>query len=351
MNGERPSSNRKKGACRFGRSILTYGLVAIVLLGLFQPVSEGGCTRRACSTVDWTPEATGWLSTLGWYDDLDTQPITAQSDDLDTQPEDTDAQSNDAEGGEVTLDSQDPSYPAAVLLATSNEDLLGWVILDARSPEEYSREHLQGARNLYWQSIQSDGVLDATLAEQALRKLGVNNTDNILVYGNPDGASYLFWALDFLGHDNLRRLDGSLSAFGDLEEGESTLQVSESSYTANIRPDLRINEDFLDTAMKNARYQLLDGRTSLYDRGTSHLKWNIVIPVDELYQDEDSRKLKSASDLEALFARLDSNKVQIVYGTPEACSLYFSLKLMGYDAAVLDGDWWKNTEYAASSIS
>ncbi|UEC41641.1 MAG: hypothetical protein METHSR3v1_2350004 [Methanothrix sp.] len=40
----------------------------------------------------------------------------------------------------------------------------------------------------------------------------------------------------------------------------------------------------------------------------------------------------------------------MVYGTPEAYSLFFSLRLMGYNATMLVGDWWKETRWAVSNV-
>jgi thiosulfate/3-mercaptopyruvate sulfurtransferase len=41
---------------------------------------------------------------------------------------------------------------------------------------------------------------------------------------------------------------------------------------------------------------------------------------------------------------------QIVYGTPQAYLLYYSLKLMGYNATLIEGDWWKETSWAVSNV-
>ena len=40
----------------------------------------------------------------------------------------------------------------------------------------------------------------------------------------------------------------------------------------------------------------------------------------------------------------------IVYGTPQAYSLFYSLRLMGYNATLLEGDWWKETKWAVSNV-
>ena len=86
------------------------------------------------------------------------------------------------------------------------------------------------------------------------------------------------------------------------------------------------------------------------DFGRSKLT-NAAFPVDVelLYEDD---RLSDAATLRDLFSRrdLDKNGTQLVYGTPQAYSLFYSLKLMGYNATLLEGDWWKETEWAVSEI-
>jgi hypothetical protein len=51
---------------------------------------------------------------------------------------------------------------------------------------------------------------------------------------------------------------------------------------------------------------------------------------------------KDAASLESIFSArgLDRGRMQIVYGDlPDASIMYYCLRLMGYRAALLDGDW------------
>ena len=43
-----------------------------------------------------------------------------------------------------------------------------------------------------------------------LRRTGISNDSHVVIYGEPMAAGWLFFALDYLGHDHLSWLDGGL---------------------------------------------------------------------------------------------------------------------------------------------
>jgi len=47
---------------------------------------------------------------------------------------------------------------------------------------------------------------------------------------------------------------------------------------------------------------------------------------------------------------LDKKGTQLVYGTPQAYSLFYALQLMGYNATLLEGDWWQETRWAVRNV-
>lgn len=250
-------------------------------------------------------------------------------------------------------EADDAEYASPQLLFHPEDDLDGQVILDARSPADYEGGHLRGARNLYWRSVRPEGTLDPEVAVVELRRLGVNETDPIVVYGNGDDSAYLFWALECLGHENLSRLDGDIEAFSDLELVSNSPEPKESNYSSALRQGLLVNESMLDQAQESLGVQIVDTRSSFSDYASIRISNSMYLKTSYLYSDPEARTLKSARELETLFSGrgIDEEKVQMVYGTPEACSLYFALRTMGYRATVLDGEWWKRTDYAVSSIS
>jgi thiosulfate/3-mercaptopyruvate sulfurtransferase len=244
-------------------------------------------------------------------------------------------------------------YPRPELLTPANSKLERFVVLDVRDPKEYSQGHISGARNLCWKYLQPGGILDQDLALNALRKTGINNSDKLLVYDETDGgASYVFWALSYLGHENVSLLDGGIdgaSGAGTSLE-RSVPMLKESNYTSHIIPWLLVNITYLGSWINRSDVQILDARDYI-EWGKSRLT-NNSIPLDasKLYQD--NHKIKDAKTLADLLGRrgLDKYKTQLVYGAPEANSLFYALKLMGYNATLLECPWWKSTKWAVSVV-
>jgi len=245
-----------------------------------------------------------------------------------------------------------PGYTRSELLTAPQSSFEGFLLLDSRSPADYQKGHLPGARNLYWMDTQKDGLPDPALAEGALRQAGVNSGDRILIYGDegPE-AAYLFWLLSYLGFQNLSVLDGGFeaaTASGQKPE-ESPSPHLPSNYTANPVAWLLVNQSQLGPTLNQSGLQILDAR-DFSDYGRARLTAKAIpFGADKLY---DNLRMKDAATLEDLLERrgLDRNHTQLVYGTPQAYSLFFGLRLMGYNATLLAGDWWMQTEWSVSNV-
>jgi thiosulfate/3-mercaptopyruvate sulfurtransferase len=240
--------------------------------------------------------------------------------------------------------------PGLIFTAGSRTD--GMVIIDVRTPEEYAKGHLPGARNLNWMDTQSNGNLNPTLMERALQKIGVNNSDHLLIYGgNDDKSSYILWALSYLGHKNLTKMDGGIDEAIKAEQGlvKSVPNLKESNYTSHVVPGLLVNEEQLGVWLNRTDVQILDARDfSLY--GLAKLT-NAALPLDAPKFYQDNFMIKDAKTLDDILGRrLDKSKTQLVYGTPAAYSLFYALKLMGYNATLLEGSWWKDTKWDVSVV-
>jgi thiosulfate/3-mercaptopyruvate sulfurtransferase len=255
-------------------------------------------------------------------------------------------------GGNIAIIKKDVAYPNSRIVTFAGSKLDGLVIIDVRPLEEYAGGHLFGARYLYWKETQSNGNFNSTMAESALRKAGINNSDSILIYGGSDDrASYIFWALSYLGFKNLSKLDGGID--GAVKEGvsldKSMPKIKESNYTSHIVSSLLVNESQLGRWLGRSDVQILDAR-GFIEYGKAKLT-NASLPLDASMLYLENFKIKDAKTLdEILGRRLDKAKIQIVYGTPQAYSLFYALKLMGYNATILEGSWWKETKWAVNII-
>ncbi|MGC9514237.1 sulfurtransferase [Methanocrinis sp.] len=303
----------------------------------------------ASASTPGCPDCPDWVNFDAWWDRYHTGPNEADSGSSTGGVREQALKSREEEEAAETVEAD---YTSPELLVHPGDDLSGRVLLDARSPADYESGHLPGARNLYWRWLNPAGSLEPEVAVDELRRLGVNETDLIVVYGKGDDSAYLFWALEYLGHENLSRLDGDIETFSDLDLVSNSPESEESNYTSTVRQGLLVNESMLDQAQESLGAQIVDTRSSFSDYASIRISNSMHLKTSDLYSDPEACALKSAGELEKLFSGrgLDQEKVQIVYGTPEACSLYFALRTMGYRATVLDGEWWKRTDYAKSSI-
>lgn len=298
--------------------------------------TEDGSFCPTCP--DWT-NLEGWYSQEQAYSEAELQKILNPS----KSGQNASASSNSTPTKSAA--EEKATYPVSRIYSDPAAEIRG-VILDTRSPDEYRDGHIPGARNLYWESVRPEGTLNSTLLVSALSSLGVNRSDSVIVYGNGDDASYIFWALEYLGHDNVSKIDGGIAAWR--AKDRPVVAESSSNTTSNYVPETR-TWLLTDLEMLNhSGVQILDSRESFSDFGKSHLKNAILMPGSSLFSEDGT--LLEPSALEELFTGrgIDREKIQIIYGMPSAGSLYYVLRLMGYKPTLLDSEWWRR--YAVSNI-
>jgi thiosulfate/3-mercaptopyruvate sulfurtransferase len=228
------------------------------------------------------------------------------------------------------------------------------IMLDARSKDDYLAGHISGARNIYWRSLQQGGDLDPSLLEKALGEAGIDESQRIIIYGSPDdeGGPFLFWALSYLGHENISLLDGGVEAAKEAGAILSTDSpaAEPTNYSASIRPWVLVEPASLEGMLDQSALRILDAR-DFSEYGQNRLgNGSICLSHDKIY-DERSR-IKPPGALKSLFERrTNPDDTVVVYGTPQAYYLFYSLRLMGSNATLIQGDWWKETEWAVSNIS
>ena len=250
---------------------------------------------------------------------------------------------------------KEETYPRPELLISPDSKLDKFVVLDARAPSRYAGGHIPGARNLYWKGLEPNGILDPAAAENALRMLGINNSDSILIYGNSENDSSvysIFWALSYLGHKNLSILRGGIDSAieAGIKLDRSPITIERSNYAIHIVPWLQVNESTLPKWLQDTRLHILDARDWV-DYGKSKLT-DASLPLDVTLLYDSNNNIKDAATIKDILDRhgLSKNQIQMVYGTPQAYSLFFILGLMDYNATLLEGDWWQNTKWASSSV-
>ncbi len=321
---------------------LIASLLAALYLNLVLGIALAGTeTGEFCPTCpDWT-NLEGWLAQKEAYE-------RAQGA---GQPN---GQSNvQATGNSAAAARADPpkkGYALPELITSPASIKSDQVILDVRSKPDYLSGHIPGARSLYWKDLQTDGVLDPSRAKEALGRAGVNESDRLLVYGDSgEGAAFVFWALSYLGHKDVSLIDGGADAARDAGVALTTNapSLAPTNYSIHIVPWLLATSEDLESMLAEADIGIVDAR-DFSEYGRNRINRSLSLSLDKIYEDS---MIKDAATLEDLFGRrLDESGTAIVYGTPQAYSLFYSLRLMGYNATLLEGDWWKETKWAVSNV-
>lgn len=315
-------------------------LMAALFLNFILGIALAGTeTGEFCPTCpDWT-DLDGWLAKKEAYERDQQNSIQG---------------SNSANGNPASnlkTEAAKERYSASELLTSATAIKGTLTILDVRTLQDYKIGHIPGARSFYWKELQKNGILDPALARDKLSSVGVNNSDRLLVYGGSDeGAFFVFWALSYLRKNNVSLLDGGVDAAwaAGYTPEKSAHSFPQSNYTIDIVPWLLVTPNNFQSFLSLADLQILDAR-DFSDYGRNRLDRSMQLDAESLYS---GAKIKDAAVLKELIDRrqLDEAYTQIVYGTPEAYRLFYGLKLMGYNTTLLEGDWWKQTDWAVSDV-
>ncbi|HID20124.1 MAG TPA: sulfurtransferase, partial [Methanophagales archaeon] len=238
------------------------------------------------------------------------------------------------------------------------------LIVDVRSPEKYAEGHIPGAIELPWYLFREDkGVL--TSVENVtgiLGEYGISPDNRVIVYsdtcapcGGLAASSYIFWMLEYIGHENVSVLDGGFDAWCTVYNTTETVTTrSPTNYTANVSKERFADTEWVQNSLNNTMVQIMDARTT-EDYNAGHIDGAINIEYEELFRDGD--RLKGVDELGYLFSPvvssgLSKSKDTVVYCGSGARSsfLYLALRLMGYQVRNYDGSWniWSETHFVPS---
>jgi thiosulfate/3-mercaptopyruvate sulfurtransferase len=208
-----------------------------------------------------------------------------------------------------------------------NQNLSGWVILDARPKSAWLAGHIPGALSFSWENYtrtDEDGVPyrvwpPEELARQ-LGKMGINENSPIAVYGDADsswgGEGWDCWVLSWLGHKGpIRLVAGGIRAWKNnklpVKEGVEQTKSRPGRYQFKVNPGLDITTAELER--ERAAVTLIDTRSTLEwlrgrIPGATHIQWT------EFYSGAERRPL-SADALKKLLQKegIDVHKPIVYY--------------------------------------
>nr|AAU83050.1 sulfotransferase [uncultured archaeon GZfos26D6] len=235
------------------------------------------------------------------------------------------------------------------------------VIVDVCSPAKYAAGHIPGAINLPWELFRADNGVLTSLENVTglLGEHGISPDNGVIVYsdtcqtcGGLSASSYIFWMLEYIGHEKVSVLDGGFDAWNATYgcTKNVTTRSPTTYYSANVMEDRFADTERVLNNLNHTTVQIVDARTT-EDYKADKIEGAINIEYEELFRD--GYRLKGADDLEFLISpvvikRLDKSKDTVVYCWSGASSsfLYFALRLMGYQVRNYDESWnvWCETK-------
>ncbi|SDD54562.1 3-mercaptopyruvate sulfurtransferase [Kordiimonas lacus] len=197
--------------------------------------------------------------------------------------------------------------------------------------------------------------------EGAVRKLGVSNSNTIVVYDNSNvrSAARVWWNFRVMGHENVYVLDGGLQKWQ--AEGkpvtDAPTERAPGDFKAALKPDRLRCQDDLYMNLKSKKEQVIDARSKARFEGTEpeprkglrsgHIPYALNVPFSSLYAPDHT--LKPEDEIRATFEAagvdLDQPVVTSCGSGVTACVLKLALLTLGKrDVSVYDGSW---TEWGA----
>lgn len=248
------------------------------------------------------------------------------------------------------------------------------VIVDVRTDEHFDNQVIPGAVRMRWSDFRFNDVGNnlgsvfkgVGAAQEILGRHGIAPGDTVLLYDSVDRdggatASYVFWILDVLGHENKKILERGIDAWKEAgyETENSPREPEPITYQApsdRIRKHLLIDEDFIYRRLGDFYYQILDVRSReeyIGEKGSrgldgtplklGHIPTAVNINYQDAWTNNEAKAIKPYRELQELYKGLDPSRGVIVYcasGRRSSFS-YFVLRLMGFQNVYTYEASWK----------
>jgi thiosulfate/3-mercaptopyruvate sulfurtransferase len=230
---------------------------------------------------------------------------------------------------------------ASVLVPLENVNISG-IILDI-SPN--STEYIPGAINIPYTKFLNPGGALKPVSELArvLGDAGISQDDDVLIYGEcqpcgggPSAATYVYWIMKYLGHKDVKLLDGGIDDWVKALQPTAMKPdiLAAKSYTPELNANLLATYEY----MQSKTAQIVDGRTT-EEFNAGSIPSAVNIPYDNVL---DGKKIKDEASLQKLFSSLQKDQPVVVYTNTgvKASMVWLPLTLLGYDARLYSWQDW-----------
>jgi len=237
------------------------------------------------------------------------------------------------------------------------------VLLQIGEKKDYDKGHIPGAQFLEYESISTPHGQGLTLElppmEQLVsvfEKLGVSNDSHIILYFGTNWVTpttRVYWTLDYMGlGDRVSILNGGLVAWEATHHSVSTESKppAKGTITPAARKEIVADVGWVSSHLNAPGVTIIDARTHEFYSGSQsdgnprsgHIPGATNLSYLEVI-DQDNNKFKSPDALKDLFkaAGLKPGNLMVSYCHigQRATVLYFTAKMLGYDAKMYDGSW------------
>lgn len=228
-------------------------------------------------------------------------------------------------------------------LAVSSAD----IIIDVGKGYYDANTHIKGAIPLYWDGFLDESAMIKSAPELAkvIGDAGISRDDPVIIYGDcpecggKSVATFVFWVMRYLGHDDVKVLDGGIDSWkaAGLPVETTANMRSPVDYIPKLRPGLRANYDYVSSA----DVQLIDARTFV-EYADGCIGDAVHIDYEQLLQNDG--RFEDGAALDRLFTGrgLTKDKPIVVYSNAgaKASMVWYALQLMDYDASVYTWRDW-----------
>lgn len=205
------------------------------------------------------------------------------------------------------------------------------IIVSAQKADKYAATHIKGSINLPPAELTVDEPIEYILDTPAnmaktIGAAGISEKNEIIIYDNGTSkySGRLYWTLIYLGAENVKVLNGELTAWktGRKPITKTPTKGSPTTFTVNIKAQYLAKMDEVKTASTNSSYVIIDARSIEEFNGTDESdlrKGHIPGAININYKDvlDSKGKLKSKDALASLFAAkgVTADKTIILYCT------------------------------------
>lgn len=227
------------------------------------------------------------------------------------------------------------------------------VVAGVISPGPFATAHIPDSMQIDWPELEivdtSPLGIDAWQSQISaiIGQLGITPDSTVVAYD--DGtlfASRLWWVLHYLGHRDVRVLDGGLAAWqaagGDVASGDAVMNPV-GIYGGTPQPTVLATYDEVLGSLGKPDVAIVDARTP-EEYAAGHIPGAVNVHYTENTTPDSPLYWKPASELLDLYAAVgvkpDKRVIPYCYSGVKSAVDFFTLHLLGYDdVALFTGSW------------